>query len=172
MMKKWYFLVIALGIACSSVAVKAQDEGGDAGADAGSDDIGADEGADPGEGGVDEPGAEEADYSPTGQLRGEVAPVIRGMVKTLEAKQYETFLDTFLHPTDKAAMLSQTTLQNAAASFGQSGKADALLGILKSLRQKIPVYSSDGKTAAFVYDSASRSTIKFEKIQGAWYLKN
>jgi hypothetical protein len=123
-------------------------------------------------GGAEEEGEE--DLAPAGQLKGQLARAIREMIRLLEAQQYESFLDTFLAPEDKAQMLRQTTLQSAAGRFG-ANKAVELLGILKSLRAKIPRYTSDGSTAAFTFESGSppvRSEIRFQRIQGAWYLKN
>jgi hypothetical protein len=123
---------------------------------------------------ADKEDAREEDLAPTGDLGGEVAGSIREMVRLLERKEYEAFLDRFLAPDDKAQMLRQTTLQNAAQRFGEA-KAPDLLAILRSLRAKIPRYTSDGESAAFTFETGTppvRQEIRFQRIKGAWYLRN
>jgi hypothetical protein len=119
-------------------------------------------------------GQVEEDLAPAGHLKGGVAGSIQEMVRLLDRKDYEGFLDHFLSPQDKAEMLKQTTLQNAAQQFGASKAAD-LLAILQSLRSKIPRYTSDGNTAAFTYESGSppvRQEIRFQRADRNWYLRN
>lgn len=164
--------------------VGAQDEGEDSGGDAGSSDSGSSDtggstGGQTAPAGEDDGGDENAkagdDFGPAGRLGGSLGGSIRAMIQLLEAKRYQEMLENFLDPEEKAAILQNSTMPEFAARFGASGKPEDLLKILRSLRSKVPQFTSDGNFVSFVLDTSTdgvRDQIRFHKVEKRWCLKN
>jgi hypothetical protein len=105
--------------------------------------------------------------------REELETAIPEAIRLLEAKEYETFLKTFIPPDDFKSVTKQVSLEEFAKRFGKDKAAD-LLRVLKAIKGTKPTLDPDGTKAPFKHGikGAPKDSITFVKMDGLWYLQN
>lgn len=93
-------------------------------------------------------------------------------IRLLEAKEYASFLKSFV-PPDVLKQLDGGSIDEFAKKFSEK-KAGQLLAALKSVKNEKPKMDDDGKTATFEIklEDAPRKTVVFKKIEKYWYISN
>ena len=94
-------------------------------------------------------------------------------IRLLEAKEYETFLKTFVVPDDFQKITKKMWLNEFATQFGKDKAAD-LLQVLKSVKGKKPTLDSKEKKATFKHKvkGVPKDSISFVKVENFWYIQN
>ncbi len=94
-------------------------------------------------------------------------------IRLLEKKDYEGLLKAFVAPEDFERITANKPLPDFAKEFGEE-KADKLLVVLKAVIGTPPTLSEDKALATFEFKEKinGKSSIKFQKIDKYWYIKN
>lgn len=94
-------------------------------------------------------------------------------IKLLEAKDYKTFLKTYVPPEVYPKLIAEKGEDAFVARFAD-GKAEKLLAVLKAIKDVKPAMKDDGKTAVYdlAEEIAGKKTIQFVQIGDAWYIRN
>jgi hypothetical protein len=94
-------------------------------------------------------------------------------IRLLEAKEYETFLKTFIAPDDFKKVTKDVSLEEFAMRFGKDHAA-TLLQVLKAVKGTKPTLDPDGTKATFKHDikGAPKDSITFVKVDNFWYIQN
>ena len=92
-------------------------------------------------------------------------------IRLLEAKDYATFLKTFVAPDDFKRITAEASLDEFVKKFSERKAAD-LLQALKSIKDAKPTLDPAGKKAS--YDLTERigghRTLTFVKVDKHWYI--
>jgi hypothetical protein len=107
-------------------------------------------------------------------VRGDLDKLVPEAIRLLEAKDYATLLETLVPPEDFKRITAETPLAEFAKEFGKE-KAAQLLDVLKTLKDKKPKLSEDGKTATFDLPENPvfpKNKIVFSKVEGRWFINN
>ena len=107
-------------------------------------------------------------------VRQDLAKLVPEIIRLLEAKEYATVLEALVPPADFKKITAETPLAEFAKEFGKE-KAGQLLEVLKSLKDKKPKLSEDGKTATFDLPENPvfpKKAIDFTKVEGRWFINN
>lgn len=112
-----------------------------------------------------------ADEQPNPRENVETA-VLEG-IRLLEAKDYTTFLKTFVAPDELAKILEEVPLDQLAEQFGAK-KAPRLLDVLKMIKDAKPTLDAEGKTASYELKNAigGKKGIQWKKVDKFWYITN
>ncbi len=94
-------------------------------------------------------------------------------IRLLEAKDYLNFIKQFVRPDELKKATEQMPIADLAKDFGEGNSGD-LLKALKTLKDKKPVLTDDGKSAEYTLtgDEFKRKDIAFVKVDKYWYIKN
>ncbi len=94
-------------------------------------------------------------------------------IRLLEAKEYETFLKTFVAPDDMKKCLKDGSLAEFARNFAEDKAANLLL-ILKAIKDQKPALDAEEKKATFKHEikSAAKDVLIFAKVEKFWYIQN
>lgn len=96
-------------------------------------------------------------------------------IRLIEAKEWARFLQAFVPPEEFKRITEQAPIEQFAKAFGESGRGDALLAALKSVKGATPTLDADGTTATYKLKepvAGMRDTLTFIKVGEFWYLKN
>jgi hypothetical protein len=95
-------------------------------------------------------------------------------IRLLEAKDYATFLRLFVPPDVLKELSAAESFEGFAKTFGEDGKATAVLAALKSIRGTKPAIDGDGRRATFTLKvpTEGKTTITFIKIGEFWYISD
>jgi len=97
-------------------------------------------------------------------------------IRLLEAKDYVKFFQVFAPPAELKQITDQGhTVEELANAFGQTDRVGALLAALKSVKDAVPTFDADGKTATYKLKEpvpgTNKDTLVFLKIGEFWYLQ-
>jgi hypothetical protein len=94
-------------------------------------------------------------------------------IAMLESYAHEQFITRFIIPEDKAKKLKSKTMEELINGFAKD-KAGSLERIFRSVKNKTPELSGDGKKAAYSIEMepGKKQKIEFRLIGGEWRLKN
>ncbi len=107
-------------------------------------------------------------------VRQDLGKLVPESIRLLEAKEYATFLQTVVPPTEFQKIIGEKGLDAFAAKFAEK-KAGSLLAVLKAIKDVKPKLSEDGNTASYPLPEipeVSKKEIVFTKIDGRWFIKN
>jgi len=106
-------------------------------------------------------------------LNATVESAVANGIKLLEAKDYKTFLKTYVPPEVYPKIIADKGEDAFVAMFA-GDKATKLLAVLKSIKDAKPTMKDDGKTAVYdlAEEIADKKNIQFVQVNGAWYIRN
>ncbi|HMP02115.1 MAG TPA: hypothetical protein PKD86_04820 [Gemmatales bacterium] len=97
-------------------------------------------------------------------------------IRLLEAKEYVTFVKSFISPKELEQVKQEMSWEELASRFERDGNAATLLKVFKAIKgQKPEQTEDDGRKMRFAVPKelkAPRSDIVFVKIGKYWYLSN
>lgn len=114
--------------------------------------------------------AEEKNAAPRENLK----TAIPHAIKMLEEKDYQAFMEQFVPPMHFEKLKSSGMFEDIVKRFGEQGKAERLLGVLKQVKDAEPEINSDKTLATFKLKEVvgGKDKIVFEKVEKFWYISN
>ncbi len=108
-----------------------------------------------------------------GNAQEKLETAIPEAIRLLEAKEYATFLKTFVLPDDLKKITEAIPFDKLVKDFSME-KADVLLNILKGIKDARPTLADDGKKATYPLKkgTAPKDAIHFVKAGKLWYISN
>jgi len=110
--------------------------------------------------------------TPYDEDRAELDTLIPRMISLLEEEKIVDFLKMAVCESQKS-IIEKVGIEKLAVGFA-GRKKDALLGVLKMIKDQTPSYSSDGAEATYKFEKTvgNKSRIVFLKEQNVWCIKN
>jgi hypothetical protein len=111
--------------------------------------------------------------APKANPREQLKTAIPEAIRLLEAREYMTFLKTFVAPDDLKKITKDKPLDELATFFAEN-KAAQLLKALKSIKDAKPTRDDSGKKATYQLgeEIAGKKTITWVKVDKYWYIRN
>jgi hypothetical protein len=107
------------------------------------------------------------------ERREQLATAIPEGIRLLEAKEFESFLKSFVPPEDLKRITEETSLAEFAKTFGQR-KAPRLLEVLTEIKDEKPVFGKNETEATYTLkkEIGGKKSLTFVMIDKYWYIRN
>jgi len=111
--------------------------------------------------------------APKANPRAQLKTAIPEAIRLLEAREYTTFLKTFVAPDDLKKITKDEPLDELAMFFAEK-KAPQLLKALKSIEDAKPMFDDSGTKAMYQLgeEIAKKKTITWVKVDNYWYIRD